>query len=210
MSIRHFAMLAAVAALGLLALGSASASATTSLRTDPGGGLLSGTTTIRNTTSDPVVFETLAGTITCNQAFFDADVNSNAGAASITGTLTSLTFTSCTDTLLAINVSDCTLHAASMPTVQIAATATGGTITLRHTVVRCAVGPTTACYFTTVNATGAAVNATRSIDFTASVTAVTPTSDAAPAGNCLSTASLSWRFTHIVSATNATVTVTTS
>ena len=209
MSLRHFATLAAVAALGLLVLGSSSASATTVLRTDPGGGLLTGSTTIRNTTAGTAVFETSAGTITCNQTFFDADVDSNSGATSITGRLTTLTFTSCTDTTLFLNFLDCTLHAASTPTVRITGTAGGGTITLSDTVVRCAVG-LTACYFTTVNATGAAVNATSSIDLTASLTAVAPTTDAIPAGNCGSTAALTWRLTHIVSATNATVTVTTS
>ena len=209
MSIRRLAALAAIAALGLLALGSASASATTSLRTDPGGGLLSGSLTIKNTTADPAVLETAAGTITCNQTFFDADVNSNTSATTIGGKLTSLTFTSCTDTLLAVNISSCTLHAASVPTVTISANAGGGTITLGHTVVRCANG-LTGCYFTTVNATGAAVNATSSIDFTASATAVAPTTDAVPAGNCGSSGAFSVKLTHIVSATNATVTVTTS
>ena len=215
MSIRRLATLAAVAALGLLSLGSGSASATTFLKTDTGAGAptpLTGNTTIRNTTADPAVLETGAGTITCNQTFFDADVNTNSGTPSVTGTLTSLTFTSCTDTLLAVNFSSCTLASASMPTVHIVGTATGGVITLSHTIVRCATGITVGCYFTSVNITGAATNVPSSIDFTANATAVLPpgVTDAVVPGNCGSTGTFSVKLTHIVSSTNATVTITTA
>ena len=216
MSIRRLATLAVVAALGLLSLGSGSVSATTFLKTDTGAGAptpLTGNTTIRNTTADPAVLEMAVGTVTCNQTFFDADVNSNSSATTIGGKLTSLTFTSCTDTLLAVNFPSCRLQTASVPTVHIAGTATGGNITLGHTVVRCANGTTpTGCYFTSVNIAGTATNVSSSIDFVGSVTAVVPpgVTDAAVAGNCGSTGNLAVKATHIVSATNGTITVTTA
>ena len=98
-----------------------------------------------------------------------------------------------------------------MPTVHIVGTATGGTITLSHTIVRCA-NVAQGCYFTSINATGAAVNSTSLIDFTASATAVIPpgVTDAVAAANCGSSGTFAVRLTHIVSSSNATVTITTA
>jgi hypothetical protein len=166
MSIRRLAALAAIAAIGVLALGAGSASATTTLRTDPGGGLLSGSLTIRNTSADPAVLATGAGTVTCNQTFFDADVNGNTGATNIGGKLTTLTFTTCTDTILAVNILDCTLATGSVPTVTITAVAGGGTVVLGDTIVRCATStPGKACYYTAATATGNGSNAGNSIAY---------------------------------------------
>jgi hypothetical protein len=110
MVVRKAAALAALTAIGVLALDSTSASATTALRTDPSGALLSGAT-VRNIASDPFLLVHQSGSLTCSQAFMDLDVNSNTSATSITGKLTTMTFTSCSDTILAVNIVDCTLVA---------------------------------------------------------------------------------------------------
>src|SRR4051794_5346805 len=111
MSIRKLALLAAVAALGLLALGAVTASATTAVRLH-NGTVVNGT--IKNTSSGPATLHTDAGKITCTTTAFDADVNGNP-AATVTGKLTTLTFTSCTDNLLAVNVLSCHLAAGTTP-----------------------------------------------------------------------------------------------
>jgi hypothetical protein len=189
----------------------------TALRTDPGNVLLTGATTLRNTTSSPAVLTSSLGVVTCAQTFLDADVSSNANATtSITGKVTSLTFTSCTDTFAPVTYTSCSLHVGSpLPTVRLTgSSAGGGTMSVANAVVRCSVlGTVSACYFAISGSANASfVNATSSINFTnLSVVTVVPTSDALPALPCLPVSSLSFALTHIVQgATNRTVTLTTS
>jgi hypothetical protein len=205
------ALIAAIAALGLLALGSASAPASTTLRTDPGGGLLSGSTTVTSTSNEPVVMPLNLGTVTCNSLKFDADVTSNSSATSIAGTLTGLTLTSCTDTIPVISVGSC--HASTTPAVSITANDTGGHMNLTDVLVRCPVaGGPNACYFTAATATGVELNATSSLAYT-NVATVYPASNPADGlgGNiCGATGTFSATLTHLVQGgTNATLTITT-
>lgn len=89
MFIRKPTFPAALVVVSLLALGaaSASASASTALRTDPGSALLTGSTTIRNTSSDGVAWTFPGvGTFSCGQVFFDADVTRSTSATAISGT----------------------------------------------------------------------------------------------------------------------------
>jgi hypothetical protein len=216
MSIRKLAVLAAVAAFSLLALGSTTASATTALRTDPGNLLLTGATTLKNTTSSAAVLGTQAGTVTCTRTDFDADVTSNSNAGSITGSLTQLTFTTCTDTILAVNISSCHLHrvGGAIPPVTISANGTGGNIALSDVTVRCTTSPTQGCYYTAATANGTGVNATNIIHFpSVPVTAVgnpPGTADGVSAANCGTTGTFSVTLNHIVDSTNRTVTITTA
>jgi hypothetical protein len=212
MFIRRLASLAAIAALGLLVLGSVSASASTALRTDPSGGRLTGSTTITNTSSGPAVLTTNLGTVTCTNTKFDADVTSNNSATSISGTLTSLTFTSCTDTIPVLTFVGC--HLVGTAPVSITANDTGGHITLTDVLVKCNIGsPTSFCYDTAATATGVFVNAASSLVYN-NVGVVYPAvnpPDGLGAGICGSTASFSLSITHIVQGgTNATITVTTT
>lgn len=210
MSIRRLALATVVAAIGLCTLDTAASPATTVIRTDPGGAKLTGTTTWRNTSSDLAVFTTAAGGITCNQAFFDAHVTANHSSSIIGGRLTALTFTSCTDTILAVNIEECALHAPPLPTVWITGTPGGATFKIFDPIVRCKlVSNNIACYYTLADPVGAFNNATSSLTFTnIPVTAVTPTSDAVPVGNCGSNGTFSTVFTHIVDDGNRTITVT--
>jgi hypothetical protein len=141
MSIRKLAVLAAIAAFGVLALGAGPASATTVLRLDPGNTVWSGVTKITNTTSDTAVLSTSLGAVTCASTKFTADLTSHHSATSITGHLTTLTFSSCTDHIAAVNIQECGLHAGSpLPTVHITATsATANTIVVNNAVVRCSI-----------------------------------------------------------------------
>lgn len=214
MSIRKLVVL--VTALGLLALGSASAPAATTLRTHPGGALLSGPATIRSTSGETTTFITLAGIVACTQSSFDASVSSIGGTVS--GTLTSLTFTGCEDEILGFGFNECHLHGAPPPSVSIVAnSALGGTVTFGHTVLRCAVNDTQACYFTAPSIVGTERNLPSTVNFPNTVmTNTAPTSDALlPATRCFAaiggvSGTLAVKFTHIVTASNATVTVTTS
>jgi hypothetical protein len=216
MLIRRSVSVAAIAAIGVLALGSSSASASTALRTDPSGGLLSGSTTIRNLTSHQTTLQSGAGAVSCAQTFLDADVNANSSATSITGKLTTLTVTSCTDNILAVNILDCTLATGSIPTVTVTANDEGGAITLDDPIVRCATSaPGKACYYTasTPTAVGRAVNTTKSVTFSAvSVTSLTSGfTDAIVPANCGGSGTLSATLTQAVQGTGTnTVTITTS
>jgi hypothetical protein len=128
MLIRKTAIVAALAALGLLAL-SASASASTAIRTDPGGALLTGSTTLTNTSSTPFIYSMAGfGTITCSQVSFDADLSSRSGATNVAGSLTALTLTSCTDTIPVLTYTSCHLHGQA-PTVSILANDNSGVFT---------------------------------------------------------------------------------
>jgi hypothetical protein len=215
MSVRKLFSLGAIAAVAVMAFGAGSASASTSLRFDPGGALLSGATTIKNTTAHHATLVTNVGTVTCRETFFSADVNSNTSATTITGKLTSLTFTSCTDTIAAVNITDCTLHAGTpLPTVHIQGTSSaGGTITVNGVVERCAVqASTNACYYAQSGAaTGAATNSDSAIRFNNPVipaVGVQPTTDALAPGLCGATANFSTVLTHIVqNGTNRTVAI---
>ena len=198
-------------AVGLLACGPTAASATTTLRTDPGGILLSGSTTVRNTSSGPATITFATGNLVCTQTAIDADVTSNSSATSITGTLTALTFSSCNDSILHTTYSSCSLHPAGVPTVTITAGATGGSVTFGHLTVRCAMG-SLGCYFTLASSAGTMNNAASSIAFSnVDVSQVTPTSDAITVPGCAGTGTLSLTLNHIVQGgTNKTLTVTTS
>lgn len=212
MFIRRSVSVAAIAAVGLLAVGSASAS--TTLRTDPGGGLLSGATTVRNVTSDPATLVTAAGDVSCAQAFSDIDVNANSSATSISGKITSLTLTSCTDNILAVNVLDCTLATGNLPTVTVTANDTGGSVVQGDTISRCATSTVgKACYFTASSASGAGVNATKRLDYSGvGVVAITTGfTDAIQPANCGSSGTFGVTLTHAVQSTGTnTVTITTS
>lgn len=216
MTIRKLASLMAIAALGLLALGAASASASTALRTDPGGALLTGSTTLTNTTADPAVLTMPSvGTITCNQTFFDADVTRNASTSSISGTLTNLTFTSCTDTILGIDIPDCTLSPTSpFPAVSIVGTsAAGGTVSLSDPTIRCATSPNLGfCYYTPHTVpTGNFLNSNSSLTY--SVTGVTAVAGSNSLGAFCGGAAGTFNttLTHVVQGgTNRTMTLTTS
>jgi hypothetical protein len=199
--------LAALAVFAVLALGSASASATTALRTDPGGGLLSGST-VRNNDSDPLLIATQAGTVTCNETFLDWDVNSNTSPTSITGKLTKVTFTTCTDTILAVNILDCTLATGSVPTVTITAGASGGTVALGDTIVRCATStPFKACYYTSASSLGNGINATNTIGYAnVGVTGITTGfTDGTVPVNCGTSGSLGVTLTGIFQGAGANV-----
>jgi hypothetical protein len=206
-------LLLAITAFGLL--GAASASASTALRADLGGALLSGSTTVTNTTSDPATW-TLAGTgaVTCSQTFIDANVSRSSSATSIPGTLAAFTFTSCTDTIPVITYSSCALSPVHpLPSVQISASNdTGGTLTINDLTYRCSImGSTTSfCYFTAGAARGNGNNATSTLWFPSVGVAVVGGSGSLGFA-CGSSATLSFFLRHIVQGgTSRTVTVTTS
>jgi hypothetical protein len=186
----------------------------TAVRTDPGNSLLAGATTLRNTASGSATFTGSNGTLTCAQAILNANFTSNANVTtSITGQVTSLTLTSCTDTASFINFSSCSLHGGSpLPQVHLTgASSGGGYMRLTNLVVRCAlVGLPYACYFA-FNANGPFNNTTSSISFANSgFSTVNTTSDAA-GQTCISSGWFSVLLAHIVQGgTNRTVTLTTS
>jgi hypothetical protein len=216
MSIRKLAMLTAVAALGLLALGSSSASATTALRTDPGGALLSGSTTITNTSSGNAVLNLPGlGTVTCTNTKFDADANSNSSATTIAGTLTSLTFSTCSDTIPIITVTHCELDPdRAKPSVSISSTAIGGNVTINDAGVRCFTPTLNGfCYYTgtTASAVGIGNNAASTLTYTNVQVDRYAGATSDLGSTCGNNGNFSVTLNHIVQGgTNATVTITTA
>jgi hypothetical protein len=208
MSIRKLALVVATAAVGLLAVGFGSASATT-LATDPGSvPFPTSTVSITNTTSGTSLLTTSLGNLTCTNTKFVATVNNN-HATTLTGTLGQLTFSSCTDTIPVLTISSCAMHGAS-PTVHIMSTSpTTGSVNLTDVGVRCAFTSGGACYFTAGVANGVANNTTSTISYT-SVGAVGITGTSDNLGIlCPSSGTFSTSLTHIVEVgTNRTVTIT--
>jgi hypothetical protein len=212
MSIRNLAAPLAAAILGLLIAGAVGASAATTVRTDPGGALLTGATTLRNTTSDTAVITTSAGALTCTQASFDAHLTANVSSSIIGGSLTALTLTACTDTLPTVNIEECALHAPTLPQVRLTSTAGGGDFTVIDPTIRCKlVSQNIACYYTIEPLTGFLSNVPSTLTFTnAPVTTVAPTGDALGSALCGNGGFFNVTFTHIVDNANRTITVTTS
>lgn len=220
MPIRKLARLAEMAATGLLVLCAFSTSvpASTALRTDPGNGLLTGPTTLRTTSADSVnlTFPTLTS-YHCGQAGFDVDVTRNSSASSITGSLTRLDLTHCTDDFAGglFSISACGLETGTLPAVHATATSTiGGTISLGDLTLRCPLtrtpGLTTQCYYTATPTTGQVTNASSRLTFSSFFLPYVGRSDSI-ASLCPIAATLSMDLTHLVQgATNRTVTLTTS
>jgi hypothetical protein len=135
MSIRKTLGLGALATLALIALGATTSSATITL--EPAGAVPTGTHIV-NGASDPATLTvTGLGTLTCNTTSTDITLSSN-GNPTASGTLNSLTFTTCTDTIPVINLGECTLTTSPLPIVSITGTGpTGGFFAVGDTKVRC-------------------------------------------------------------------------
>jgi hypothetical protein len=210
MSIRKLALVVATAAAALLSVGLGSASATT-LRTDPGGQpFATGNVTVTNTSSGTATLTTSLGNLDCTNTKFVADINNN-HAETLTGSLTQLTFTSCTDTIPFLTISSCHQHGPN-PDVRVTSTgANTGSVNLSDVGVRCIFTTGGACYFTAATANGVANNSASTISYTnVAASGITGTSDNLGA-LCPSSGTFSTVLNHIVeSGTNRTVTVTAS
>jgi hypothetical protein len=208
MPLKKLTLVAMTAVLALSAGGIGSASATT-LRTDPGNvSFPTGNVTIKNTASGTALLTTSVGNFACTTAHLQATINNN-HAATLTGTLSQLTLTSCTDTIPLLTFSSCHLHGAA-PTVAITANGTGGSFNLTDVGLRCSfTSPGGACYFTAATANGTANNAASSISYTGVAWNGIPGTADSLGGLCFSSATFSVVLNHIVEAgTNRTVTVT--
>jgi hypothetical protein len=199
--------------LALIAVPTASAS--TALRTDPGGGLITGSTTAVNTSSGPSVMTlTGIGTVTCNAMTGSATVTRNSSATSISGTLSTVTFTSCTDSIPVIAITSCTLSPNSpLPSITVTATNDiGGTATVNDPTVRCNISgsATSFCYFTAATAAGVNNNAASTLTYTGvSVTVVAGSGSLGAVCGSTGTFSTTARH-HVQVGTNRTVTVQTT
>jgi hypothetical protein len=197
----------AISVLCLTAL-TTGASASTALRTDLGGVLLSGPTAITNTTSERVTGQFPgSGSWRCDAASFVIDVNSRTSTSSIAGTLTSLDFTSCSGWV------SCSLSPDEpLPTVSILAMDGSATVTLKDLTIRCLASgtPPSYCYYTAPTVLGVQSNALSKLTFTnVSLLHVTGTDDLG--ASCGTFTAVSWAHTHIVQRfTNRTITVATT
>jgi hypothetical protein len=203
MFIRKAALLAAMALVGLFALGG-TASATTVVT--EGGGTLGSGGTIMAGASDPATLTvTGLGTITCNTTTFDATLGGTTGDV-ISGTLSLLTFENCTDTIPVINITGCTIHGDA--TLDITGTgASSGTVGVTDVTEFCAVsGSTSGCYYTAANAVGTATNSSLAYSNIAVQHVATTSNDLGSL--CGSGASFTVTLTHLTAANGTTVTVT--
>jgi hypothetical protein len=163
MFIRKVALMAVVSAIGALGASVSSASAATWITDELG----NNPSTITSNASDPATLSLASGfgDITCNRTTFNMSVGAG-GGASVSGTLNSLVFENCTDSIPVITISQCSLSGGT-PTATITASAGGGTVALSTTTVFCAVaGSSNGCYYQAPSASGSANNAANSITFT--------------------------------------------
>jgi hypothetical protein len=215
---RRWGVAAVVLLLGISGV-AAGSSRGIALRTDPGGGVLTGATTIKNTGAAPTVLAfSGVGVITCGVTQYHWHVNSNSGPVSNTGKATYGTFTSCTDTMPVITISSCTLSPdVSAPALHIRFSIPLSTVWRWLTAPfrkRCNVAGTTTnfCYYAASSngAEGVGSNSADSITYTGEfITAVGGSGSLGAL--CGGTGSMSATLTGIVqSGTGTRVTVTTS
>lgn len=160
---RKTALATAACAIAASALGTSSASATT---VENAGGALAAGTSVGNNASDPSTLHlTGLGGITCTITTANFTVGAS-GGATVSATMDTLTFQSCTDTIPVITISSCHL-VTPLPTGHITGIgSTGGTVELSNTYVRCNVsGGTSGCYYFAQTASGAATNAAHTLAY---------------------------------------------
>jgi hypothetical protein len=169
MFIRKLVLLAAIAAFGVLAVDATASAATTVLRTDPGNALVPAGTTVTGTSEGAATLQIPSlGTLTCH-AGFSLTASVTEGNPSVDGTLGSLAFTSCSDTIPLIDVDTCSAIS-PFPTVTVAATSTtGGSVTLGNTQTFCHVvgtgTPGSGCYYLGTSPTGSFTNLNSTLAF---------------------------------------------
>ena len=210
---RSLAKLGVLCVLGLLAVGTTTAAADTTVVFDTGDGTfhpepVNGTA--RPTSGGPATL-TLSGlgTITCGSANFTAQFTTTTGAPAA-AQLTALTFTSCTDTVPVITFSSCHLDGTA-PAIAITASGTaGGTFAMGATTVRCGVsGTTSACYYQATAPVGTWVNSPSSLSFSgAALLHTVPGGTTGDLGSlCGTTGSESFSLGHAVNEQNRTLTI---
>jgi hypothetical protein len=97
----------------------------------------------------------------------DFDLSANMGASSVTGTLTAMTLSSCTDSIPVISISHCSLAPGSTPLTHLTAAATTWLQRIVNWLVRCNIaGSTTSfCYYNAPDASGTGSNINSSLTF---------------------------------------------
>jgi hypothetical protein len=184
---------------------------------DPGGGLKGAGSGLVNTSAAPTVLSVSGlGTLTCNRTNFNGIPTTSSSATTIGGTLNTLTFTSCTDTIPVITISSCALSPNSpLPTFTIRASNDdgGSTTTINDPTTRCNIAGTTStfCYYTAASAVGTGNNVLSTLAYSNVTVAGVAGSGSLGTGVCGASGSFSSTLRHIVeSGTNRTTTVTTS
>ena len=199
MFIRKLTLLSALAALGLLVVGAASSSAASYLHDNATtGSLLPAGTTITPRSSDPAtwVFPGF-GTVTCTNNTFDATVGAS-GGATITGTLHSLTLSSCTDTIPVLTISSCHLVNGGVSLTITAHSHAGGTFSSNGITVFCSVNGANGCYYTAATVLGGAANTGARLTYS-NVSFVHSTGSGDLGALCGNSASFSTTFTDLTS-----------
>ncbi len=133
----------------LLLLGSSSSSwaATSVMRKDPGGAMLTANSTLTST-AGVLTLTTGTGAVQCDTGKVTIKVTAPDGNPSVTAHVESMTYDSCNDTVPMLDITECAAIA-PLPTLTITAGAGGGTVTFNSIRLRCpvAVGGD-ACYYT--------------------------------------------------------------
>jgi hypothetical protein len=158
--VRKFALLASLCAMGLLGIAASSASAASYLHNGTTtGNVMAAGTAISPTSSNTAVLSIPGlGSVSCTSNSFSGTVGAS-GGASITGSLSSLTFNTCTDTIPLITITNCNAVSPFPSISGVATGSTGGTLTLTNTYVRCNVsGGTSGCYYLASTAAGTYTN----------------------------------------------------
>jgi hypothetical protein len=140
----------------------------TFLRTDPANLQVPGGGTLMNRSSDQArwSFTGLGDTLQCSTTTSDIDVGAS-GGATVTGTLTGLTLTGCSDSFPSpVTITTCAM-VSPRPSVAFKTTShLGGSATFGTTFVRCGVSMTPfACYYAASSLTGVYANSGASLTF---------------------------------------------
>lgn len=209
--IRKLGRVVAVAVLGALAL-VGPASAATTIRADPGAGLLTGSTTVTGAFADHYISLSDSGVWECEQTSFDINLNGVSSATSITGTVTAFGLSSCNGFWGLVNPGGCTLNPGSgHPVVHISSVPGGGLVSIDDITLRCPGMMGLSCYYTSTAAVGTVRNVPSTLAFSDIAFVRVGRSDSLGVV-CGNPSTATWKLTHFIQGGVAgrTITVTTS
>lgn len=188
-----------IASLSILAFaGFSTAASATTIKTTAGATVASGSSisgSLKAGTS--AVLSSGAGNITCTTSTFGGTIGTNPNTPSVTGSLTSLTFTNCTDTIPFVTVSSVTTNVSAGSPKTATATYNGSSSTFAVSGVAATITFTSGgtCIYQPTNDPATAVHNSNTNNNEYAFSAVPLTKTGGTSGACSSTAT--WTATYV-------------
>lgn len=159
MFIRKIAIMAALCALAVV--GAASASAATYVhKTTSTGNVAPSGSAVAGTQTGTALLTSSSGNISCTSGSFSGTVGAS-GGATVTGSLSALSFSTCTDSIPLITVTGCSaINTGSTGIVASSSSSTGGSLNLTSVQVQCNFSGGGNCVFSASTANGTYTNST--------------------------------------------------